>query len=497
MADESVLNGSMGAIWVQPDGPNSISHYLGCYEMGDLPIPKGAITRTLCPDPSQPGKWVVKSRRQGPPDAPTTTITGLTEATESYVENLSCPFSLYVKQSECDRKDVFTSYQRMTVLKWVIDTQEIYANMAQREGADDSTHAVDLDIEGVDRCFPLEAQRRTTTEANALNDVAACGVDRCQGACGVQQAKCDTLYAVAVAGGTGVKAKVLKSTDAGVVWAATTADPFAVGESIAAVVCFPMTSSITRVIVACGTTGAATHAHIAYSDDGGVTWTNVDVNTLDAEFFVDGGSLEALDRNHIWGVTDQGNIFFSSDAGVTWTEQTSTNANSLSVVRFANKDVGMCAGATNTLMTTNDGGLHWTVETAPAAGAGLEIRSGWIFDSNRLWLVYATGLLYYTLNGGATFTARTGLPLTPSVLNDLNFWDEYVGFLGGRVATGGSNYLTVFRTIDGGYNWEEYRASVALDGATNGANALAVCGVNQAFAVGTVSTTASIYEIAV
>ena len=42
MADTVVLAGE-GAIWVQPDGPNTELMYLGCHELGDIEEPLGDV----------------------------------------------------------------------------------------------------------------------------------------------------------------------------------------------------------------------------------------------------------------------------------------------------------------------------------------------------------------------------------------------------------------------------------------------------------------------
>ncbi len=47
---EQLLSGE-GAIWVQPDGPNTETFYLGCHVLGDIDEPRGDLSLKYCPDP--------------------------------------------------------------------------------------------------------------------------------------------------------------------------------------------------------------------------------------------------------------------------------------------------------------------------------------------------------------------------------------------------------------------------------------------------------------
>ena len=46
---------AMGAVWVQPDGPNTEVLYLGCHDVGDIVQPQGDVATRFCPSVEGPG----------------------------------------------------------------------------------------------------------------------------------------------------------------------------------------------------------------------------------------------------------------------------------------------------------------------------------------------------------------------------------------------------------------------------------------------------------
>ena len=67
-------------------------------------------------------------------------------------------------------------------------------------------------------------------------------------------------------------------------------------------------------------------------------------------------------------------------------------------------------------------------------------------------------------------------------------------FMAGEAQVGGVSYGTVYRTVNGGTDWEVW-LSVALDATGAGFQALTTCSYNQCFAVGDLETTSAIYEV--
>ena len=489
-----------GVIWVQTEGPNTVPKFLGCHEIGDLTEPGGDVSRVLCPDPRSRDKWNVVLRQKGAPGAPTFTITTLTPKIAGWLERAPCPLSFYVLQDECaDRRD-FLSYERGLVLQYSMRTELTEANLASREGTDEATQAFDFDAAVIERFYQVELSAQVTDNPDDLLDVAFCNYLRCRGACGPFQDICDDGWAC---GGSDVATYgcLIKTHDAGNTWTLSPANPFLVAENISSVVCFPVARNTTRVIVARGSTDGANPAEVAYSDDDGVTWTLVNVGATVGEFVPWNGGLFAVDKNHIWLVTDQGAIFFSDDGGASWTEQVTTNVALLNYVRFIDENHGLAVGATNAILYTDDGGEHWTTITGPAGKAADNILTCEILDAHNWWLGYDDGELFYTMDGGTTWTQRTfTVPGAATVdrVNDMMFYDDFNGYAVVKWTDGDAHLRgAILRTFNGGQDWEVHSIATQFDVGALGLNAVWACNYNLAYSVGDmIDAVGSIYTLA-
>lgn len=491
-----------GVPWVQPGGPNTPCYPLKCHDLGDVDEPQGDIVTAQCPSPANTTDWYTILRAQGAPGEPTTTITTPLGKTSDWLERQhGCIMPVYINKRKCGRADVYLNYDRYFTLAATLFTSKGLANLVSREGTDLSEQTFGLSAAPlIARVFPLLGTRQETASTVALNDLAFCNEARCQGPCGVALSPCQMGYAVGdvVALAT---ADVLATDDGGAGgWTATATDPFGADEIIASVVCFDIDRDTNRVLAANGTT-AATPAEVAYSDDEGTTWTNVTLGA-NTEFFQWNGALFALDHRHVWAGLDSGDIYFSDDGGVTWTEQVTTNAgvNGINAIKFIDESHGLFVGDANTIYYTADGGEHWTEITGPVAQAGVAAKACDIRDAYRWYVGYADGDLFYTMDGGTTWTQRTGWShegVTNSI-NDLMFINEYHGAFCGDFTDGEYHRAAIWRTWNGGEDWElQYATDDDL--AAGGFNALWMCHINLIYAVGEVmrgDATPAIYVFA-
>ena len=499
--DMKVMDAGMGFGWLQLDGPNTEVYPLGCHDFGDLGESLGGITRRYCPDPAAPGKWRVASVTQGPPEGVTISVTTYIAQVRDWLQRArnKCLAGLHIHLSECGRKDVFSNYDVGYLIYNPRYTAKTRKGLGMRDTRDSSEQT--YEIEGdppVSEYYKLVLTELVNTETNTINDIAACGEDLCAGECGPAEYPCDTLVAVCDAG-AGVTANVLLSTNEGATWAATAADPFAADEHISSVVCFQVNRGVTRILCSRGVTDAGNPAEVAYSDDSGATWTNANVGATNGEFVQWNGGLWANDERHIWCVTNLGNIFFSSDSGATWAEETTLNASALNYVHFANDYHGITVGATNAVLSTVDGGDHWTTETGPAAQAAVNALCGWAHNKNRWFVGYADGELWFTEDGATNWTQRV-LPgpngaVSVDAINDMYWYNEFHGILVvDWTGAAAAHRASIYRTVTGGTYWEIYDVPDAFDAADT-LQAGIMCNDENTFytAGGEISAVATIY----
>jgi photosystem II stability/assembly factor-like uncharacterized protein len=466
-----------GAIWVQPDGPNTTPYYLGCHTLGDIDEPRGDLNLLYCPDPSQPNLWKVNRSYKSEPGPITTSIEAALQATADYLERVKCPFPMYVHKVTCGRMDVFDSFDRTFILGDVDITSIGLSNLTSRQPGDQegSLQTFEIAAQSIVRGFKPTLNRVSTAVTESANKIVSAGQGICAGDCGPAEDLCDTLYAICDAAGAAT-AEVMVSTDRGATWAATSADPFTTDEDIQGLTVVQIDRDTHRVIVGRGSTDAGNACEIAYSDDGGATWTAVDVGSTNGEYVPNGHSIFALDRYHIWVGTDGGYIFFSDDGGATWTAQESAVIHSAAynAIYFVDESNGWAVGAADVIARTTDGGSTWSQVTA--TGGANAIQCVLPFNQYRAWVGDAGGDLYYTADGGTTWTQREFSGDGVGAVNDIQAYDEHLLFM---VHDNATPVGRILMTINGGYSW------LALTTPDNdGINSIHICEPYEAYFVG-------------
>ena len=149
------------------------------------------------------------------------------------------------------------------------------------------------------------------------------------------------------------------------------------------------------------------------------------------------------DGGYIYKLENPGDAVAVLDAGVTTT-------NDLLAVDGIGQTL-VAVGASDTILVSNDYGVSWSTVTAPTSAAS--IKTVQVVDEG-IWLIGADdGKLYYTTDAGQNWSEK-GFPGSGSGSVDvLHFYKQNPAF--GLLAHGSGSALTVYRTTDGGYSWEQ------------------------------------------
>jgi photosystem II stability/assembly factor-like uncharacterized protein len=176
------------------------------------------------------------------------------------------------------------------------------------------------------------------------------------------------------------------------------------------------------------------------STDGGVNWSQVGGNIL--------GYVTAMAFKGSNGIAVDNYcaIAWSHDGGASWTNVPNTalcgNIGALTHIDMPTGTVAYAGGVNNHLFRSADGGQTWTaITTLPAA---FDDMRGLSFVDDQVGFVCGTGGLLKTTDGGATWTdAAVGLigPVTDVFAVNANL--VFVGSDGNKI----------FRSTDGGASW--------------------------------------------
>ena len=481
------VTSAMGALFIQPGGPNTEPIYWHDVQLDTVTKPRGGSRSVRIRKKDHSG-WETVAQIATPPGDVTTTVTGLMHTDAEEIEKIKCPFGLYALTIDCADSDLFSGYVRGTVMTDVTITEESLTNLVNNmPEAEDATGNLSASLTGSDaiRVFGMAIDRKATTEAQALNDIWGNRDERCQNDCGATIGSGKYLYAAADAGaGT---ANVQKSTDYGETWSALAADPFGAGLNAMAVTRFQIGRNKYRLVASQEGTGGAAQGHVAYSDDEGATWTTINIGGAGVGHgATKGGGLFSLDRTHIWLASAGGYIYRSTDGGATWTAVDAgvVTAGNYTQIHFCDDLYGMAVAAAGVVAKTTDGGVTWTAATTITGTPALNTVH--VLDASRAWVGTATGKIYFTTDGGVTWTERTGwVGCGVGAVKDVQFLNPYIGFM---AVNDGGPVGSILRTINGGYSWE-----VIATAPTNaGLNRIFAADANTVYAVGEVETATAV-----
>jgi photosystem II stability/assembly factor-like uncharacterized protein len=151
----------------------------------------------------------------------------------------------------------------------------------------------------------------------------------------------------------------------------------------------------------------------------------------------------------IYIVADAGYIYFTDNiaAGVTVLSAATATSNNLARVRGDGDGNIVAVGASGTVVKSVNRGVTWAATTASPVVASLTAVA--VLDADRYWAGSAAGNVYYTLDGGVSWTAKAFPNSGSGAVGDLVFATDEVGYILHTV--GGAGFIV--STWDGGGNW--------------------------------------------
>lgn len=497
-----------GQIWAQPGGSNTECYPLDCHDLDGIDEPQGDMTTSLCLQADR--TWKTVNRSQGSPGDITFDIETWKPKTQGFLARQverRCAIPIYIHHAVCGRQDVFNNYDQGKQLQGAMITNKSSSNMVKRraEPGEASTK--------VGRTYSFNAHYPApeyfkldstfvdlpSEETEPLLDIVFCNEQVCQSPCGAMEDICHDGFVTADGTAVTSDGNVYYTLNGQQTYVACGTDPTYTDANggHASAVCFEIDRDTMRWVVVKGTADATTRLEICYTDTigpavpCGAAWTVVDVvGAVSTDFANHSGALFALNHRDIWLATVEADIYHSVDGCLTWADQGAPAPGAsevLNYIHFSDTNYGYAVGGnpgnSSFILKTVDGGVHWEEITHGYTTAAATAVA--TIDSLRAWTTFEDGELYYTEDGGDNWFARV-LPVDPAALSDIQFIDEYTGFCCGYRAVGSDDYPIVYRTINGGHDWEYYQYDTAFftDIEKYGLNALWACDINHVVAIG-------------
>lgn len=264
-------------------------------------------------------------------------------------------------------------------------------------------------------------------------------------ACDTPEVYTNRIYAVSKSSGSGspgTPAEVVYTTDGGATWAnvnitglGTTVDPTAldlVGGYAVVVVADDNAYYYAALNVITGVPG---------------TWTKVTSGFVATKWPVD---LYVLSPNETFFVGQGGYIYKATDITAGVTAINAGVATTTDLLRIHGQgDVIVAVGESGAVVKSVNRGVTWATTTTTPTSASL--RAVAVVTDRIFWVGTSGGKVYYTLNGGESWTEATAIYGDGAVvIDDIVFVNRNVGYIAARTSTPTAR---LYATWDGGVTW--------------------------------------------
>ncbi len=461
----TILNGA---------GPSRAPIYEGLARAQTPEDPRGDVTAIYLPDPESYGRFKVIGIVKGERGLPSLGVqwwytTDGRSVHDRLVKN-GCPSDIHVHMGTCqDPQDFDLGWKKILVLRagqptsWTT-SGDIGALMPE----DRSSVIEEIPFTGQEifHIYPLTFQQQAAVNiVQEIIDVEICDGVSC-GLCSPTSDGCQTVFALTLtnAGSPGLPPELIFSTDGGGVWTERSVTTLAVNEDGNALACIGG-----NLVIISEDSESLHYAPISDILISSEVWTEVATG-----FVATNGPLaiwSGAPRN-TWIVGENGYVYFTADptSGVTVQSPGDITTEDLNCVHGFDINNVFAVGANNALLLSRNG-TTWTSIVGPNVGVAL--TACWMSGPNLWWVGDAGGQLWYTDDGGATWTEKLHPGSGTGQIDAIAFSNDTVGYLARRNATPNGFLL---RTINGGNSWYVLPEAVGQTlPASDRLNAIAAC----------------------
>jgi photosystem II stability/assembly factor-like uncharacterized protein len=454
-------------------GPANSKEFLGCAKIGDPTFNFGDMERIECPDPERFNEFIEVGSFQGSKERPTASVMNRLNRVDLSplldAGRARCRVDVHANIGRCKNPQDFNGgfdtkfiFRDVRFTSWA--AENLGALGTDEQAATNETG--ELSADDIIQIKTLAFGEQCTTEvAREIVAIVVCDEIEC-GDCDDPSTGCEKLFAIQIGTGTtpGVQPSVVFSADGGGTCASTPITTLFSNEDPDDVAC------VGPNLVVISSDGGM---HIAPTADilaGTETW----IEPV-AGFVAGNGPIAIWNAgvNNTWIVGENGYIYFTADplTGVVVQDPGVATIQNLQDVHAFDTENVVAVGDLNSVVRTKNGGVTWETIAGPAAG--ITMNCVWMYDS-RVWLIgTSNGILWLTVDEGASWTDITNrIPVTVVEIDEILFFDDTVGYMALR---DGAAHGLIARTLDGGQSWIILPEGAGTIPDNDRINMLAVC----------------------
>jgi hypothetical protein len=423
--------------------------------MGDVKDPvRGKLTAIRVHDPRQRGTYRLVAMQQSQPDLSSSTISFMRKhgGITWIAGDLTCPNNYYEAAGECRSPSDFNFGWSDWLTIYSYGTADDRTYKARTSMSDDNplmddvshVYAAVYDIGGLSFADNVTPTKRECVDI-CFGSIVNCGH------CGPLDDGTQRIYALCKssgAGSPGTPAEVVYTVNGGYTWAAVnitglggTQDPTGI-------------DMVGQFLVVLDTLGNGYYYSLVNPLTGVPgSWVNVTAGFAAGNTPTD---LYVVSPDEVYFSANNGYIYKSHDitAGVSVISAGTATTNDLTRLDGF-EDIIVCVGESGTVVKTVNRGLTWSAVTLfPTSNT---LRAVDVRDNYRFWIGGGGGGVWYTLDGGETWSqpgvssGAAGSFAGAALIDDIVFATDEVGFVVGRAP--GLTTARLWTTCNGGFSW--------------------------------------------
>lgn len=454
MSDFTPLESRLGRVWLiegraRPDRQPS---YESTMKMMGVDQPFGDRTDIEIPDPAQAGAFKKVGKTRGQVGPVTTSLVGR-YALDLKSELLrlarkGCSLDLQYHLGQCVDPSDFNDFQKALVLEDIVLTNFGTDDLGALASDENALVNETGEISGREQyeVLPLTFSKRAgDIITNEILAVVFCDAPSC-GECAEESDGGQKAFGIssAAGGSPSTPADVIFTLDGGVSWYAHDIEDMDPANDPDDIACFGG-----YVVVA-----SEAEASLFYADKDDFDGSTDPDFTPVTTGIVAGGEPRALATvpGRLFAVGAGGYIYTTQDitAGLTVVDAGVATVSVLNDVHALSENFAVAVGNSGVVVFTQNGSV-WGLAPSLPVGVGVNLNCVQMLDTD-VWIVGTNdGRLFYTVNGGVTWTEKSFPGSGTGVVQDIDFATESVGYFSHTTA---ATVGRVLRTYNGGYSWK-------------------------------------------
>ena len=449
-AQDIVKSGNI-RVWISEGGaePGNIPSYKGLMKFSDPSWSFGDVEKIEGPDPDAYDSFVTLSEVVGTEEFPSFGIMGRYEIAKSALLDLArrkCQFDAMALIGTCRNPqdfnrgwDKIVHFYRSRITEYSIEN---FGAIGSDERAGSNESGTMSAYEFYERVRLVWSQVASSTVTRPITSLDVLDMRAC-GDCDIVSDGNSIVFAVMNPSGAtpGTSPTVLFTQNKFVTTSTTTISSLLGNEA-------PIDSEIVGdyfVVIS----NVDNSLHYASWEDilsASETWTQVTTGFVAAKA---PNAIVSVGPKHTWIVGNGGYVYFSSDpaAGVSVLDAGELTTENLNDVDAFGTNHVVAVGQNNALLVSYDGS-KFALVVGPSAtdnltAVAIKRKNYWIVGND-------DGEVWYTKNGGTTWTQTTGFPITLTNIRDIQFVTAANGFMAADIT---GTHSRVLATNDGGNSW--------------------------------------------